>query len=416
MEEDIVQVGGRPTLCLDREAVSWFQLYSGESPVDRPARIALVFPDEAMLKRHRGDRQNDLARTFSKYRTRILLGEGDHLPGHNIMHHAAAEFGDDAVIKRRFPPPPSIDATFEWTPKDRRYRLRVRTETSRGTVSRTTVFDPHKPFGDQVAKAYGRYERTSPAPRTASVLRCGPHVADIVERLEAPAARQLDAWIMKVRGAKLSERSQVSDLLLPITPRRDSLVTLTLSAVANRDEIAATVTYKDGRIIRTNKIGMRGTLPDTVLEALPGKTLADLWAGGRHEDVRIVKRATDLGSIEFEVEWDLVPFPQPGWHEGDRDESRELLGKACRGISFDAGVASFLAGLAPDEVVHLLRSMKLSPEHMVDVSHLDGPFETLVFRDDHVSGGRHRRVSMDTLLAAMPAAERSDCRSERATL
>jgi hypothetical protein len=371
-EHDAILLMDRPT------TNSWYEMYSGIPRTRSKAkRLAIMFPTRARAEAYLANEGQEYhnAAHVSVMRRHSFAAAPSRLRGYVMLYDRYSKVDDDAALKARHPVPDGIDVEYRWDAKDQVYRLVAKTERNGVYTTRTVVLHPaDKDFADQIAAAYRRFVRTSPAPVNEPGVRCGIHVAKLLSRLERPAAAAYRTWLAKVRSLPLHDRPDAGRLVLPGSPLGDAIESVTLETVRGRDEISARILYKKGNAVTGSRLRIASRMPTTIVHAINGRAASALWGAAELSDVTVGKhrstaRTKEDGEIhEYEVSYRTVPAPDIAGVAGDEDRAEKVLDRNYAEYAFERTLSASFEGLPPTWLLHLVRSLRLSGADGVDVS------------------------------------------------
>lgn len=378
----IIEAAGYSTVVMDRPTTNLLYYYSGLSSKasDAWTELALVCSSRSKAEEVlASDNEIGVGHNFSSRRGRSFPGAAGALKGRAVLYDRYGAFDDDAGIKRTHRPPEGIEVRFRWDGSEQMYRMDAYTEKNGLLVTRTVVLGGGpKEFAADVEKAYARFVRTSPAPKGPRGIRCGTHVADIIRRLEVPASNQLKAWVKTLEATPLHERATVPELILPGWPLDRTIQSVTLRGTRGRDEIDASISYKEGNSVGSACVSIQAELPETVKASLTGQGADRLWGAselsglriGRHVQSRDIAGKAPIHTYETTVE--MVPMPPPGNIAADEAKALATLRKNYASYTFDKVLETTFGAMPPSWTLHVLRELRVDHRHSVDLGYIPG--------------------------------------------
>ena len=332
---------------------------------------------------------------------------------------------DDADLKAMHPPPPGIDVEFHWTGGENVYRLHARTDKDGRVVTRTAVLRPGSAdLAANIAKAYARFVRTTPAPRNDpdTLTWCAP-MGELVRTATREACTAIDGWLNEIRATPISQRG-VRKLKLPGQAFVGSRTTMVaLETVPASNEIAIQIHWNGGHVLSRDEVRIHQALPETIVAAMEGRSGRTLFdAPGADAFIigtaKHVKHAQDpIRTVHVrKASYAFVRAAVGEGVDGDEDASAALAqqkGEPGRNL-LSMGAAAFLRDLRDDTVLLLVRMAALAEDHVVDVTPWCTKPATLRLEDGLLSVEAKNRPTLSELRSQEPL--RGVCRRQDADL
>lgn len=230
--------------------------------------------------------------------------------------HGFDSFDVDAWARTVIDVPDSIDVTFDYEHYTGKLGVSARTMRNGAVTMVRRKIGTHAPFAQVAGGIIGYFERNCPRVPDDLVVgaTCGTHVNRILSGLNQMGAQTVERWLERPlrdeRHPDLAswQSSSAARKTLRITPEmmphQADMVTLSLirneQSTAVRCDFTMKGPHRVADDLQGSTVTLNATFPDTVMNALKGRDLADVisveWARGmtirtaRREDGNVILR------------------------------------------------------------------------------------------------------------------------------
>jgi hypothetical protein len=306
--------------------------------------------------------------------------EAVELPGRAVMyaHHDFTDADIDAWAKANLPIPDGIDLTFSMSQSRGAVYASAATVRKGRLVHVKRRLDGGKPFGDALAEHIPYFVRNCPKPTgDLAEFTCGAHAAAILASLPTPSAvAVVEEWLERHRQAPPAGVASITlgTEFMPGT----GVNRMVLDMFPGTNAVSATIDIAGGHSIVEDDTGLEirlnAVLPDTVADALKGRSLADVlelgWAGDvRIRLVRERKTGVSGTSLRGEVESVSLALPRMPTQTVEQAETEiraMTTGERPRWTLVEATALPILRQLTRPDLATVMT--RLIVEHQIDLA------------------------------------------------